>query len=436
MIIIPGLVFVYVIYRMINKNQKYVLNDIFWTISLWSLMFINYYTCGIEYKEHVSVYVILYIVLCISMYIIAHIGSSKINFKFRESKYYLDKHFNTIPISLAVILGAFIYIVNIIANNNVIIGITRTYDTSIISTLSLLLADFAPFVWYYELIYSLMYGMKIPKHAFITILAYCFIPIFYAGRGVYVSILWNTVLIIFYFRRDKISKAIGRIKNTIKSLGIFMIFAIILVIGYSVFIGHSRYGSDYVHHFEVVANCEVSNSTMQILSYFGIFALPLLNAMFYFSSAIVKVGMIFNYYSGPYLHGFYQLNYISRRFPELYSQYEKVSSQIIQIMVEHRCPLFYSAFDTGIGMSIYDFGRIGTVFVLFTAGWLAGRNYRHYLIHRTSYFVFFQVIICEMVMTSTQLSPLYDNTRAYPVFISLMMCFIVMFLNRCSHKTL
>ena len=125
---------------------------------------------------------------------------------------------------------------------------------------------------------------------------------------------------------------------------------------------------------------------------------------------------MFEQYEGPYLFGMYQLHYVSRLLPESWNlNYSLVSNSLKEITSNVGVPGIKVFWETAIGYSIYDFGRIGTLIISFLGGLLIGKiNY--YANKKESILnILNKTLLCVAMFLSIEVSPLFDYHYIFPL---------------------
>ena len=410
----------------INKKDKYnlLLKDSFWIIFVWTACLFLYYFSGINYAINMNVIVFLYIILFWILYFIGKaiaktfmkkstristIAVEDTNVK-RERKHDFSLLFITSLISLAV------YALLIFMNNNIVFGVTRSFNTTALNTLFLLISSSSLIIWLYELAYALSHDKKMPIYAFLSAIVFNVPGLIISGRDALMIFLLSSFITAVYFGNYGIKelKCKGKMYNKLKK-GSLIFIAIIFV--YLIFLVSNRYGSSAIAQFEWAASCEFPEYLKFIYNHLGGVGKVIVNLVFYYSSQFSKFSLDFYNYNGPYLKGLYQLHYVSRLLPDAWGlNHSLVSSSVTLMSASAGVAGLKTIWDTMIGYFIFDFGRVITLIMAFISGVFVE------VINKLSYkkqdilHILVRVMLCVGCFITVQFSPLFDYYFIFPSF--------------------
>lgn len=302
--------------------------------------------------------------------------------------------------------------------NDIQIGVTRNITTNSFATLLLLMSNSSLIIWMYELAYALLNEKKIKIYGLLSAVVYNLPGIIISGRDALMIFFVATVIILIYcgnFSKKKLFTK-GRMYKKIKRYSI-CVFLLILV--YLVLLSNNRYGSNQdsaINMFIWSSSCRFPEYLENIYYNYGGIGKVVLNIVFYYSSQFSKFALIFEEYEGTYMYGLYQLHYISRMFPNSWDMsFENVSQELAQITTNAGVPGIKVLWETGIGYSIYDFGKIGTLIVAIIFG-IVVENINLKCKNQSNIFkIILQALICVAMFLTIAVSPLFDYFYIFPM---------------------
>lgn len=411
---------IYIFYRKKNKYEL-LLNSRFWIFVSWITIFMLYFFSGIKYKFTLDIYSFGYIILCLSMFFIGQYIIRKNNKKEKidEEKLNFSKKINFLPLFNIAFISVIIYVIYIIKINNIKIGVTRNINTNGIATILLLISNSSLIIWLYELAYAILNEKKMTWYGIASAVIYNIPGIVISGRDALMIFFIATIIILFYCGNysKKVLNLEGKgYKKILKFFGI----CLLLMIFYLVFLSNSRYGTTQdatIQMFKWSTDCEFPEYLENIYYNGGKIGGLILNIVFYYSSQLSKFSLIFKNYQGPYLFGFYQLHYISRLLPDFIGlNFANVTNEIQKIASNAGTPGIKVFWETAIGYSIYDFGKIGTLFISLFGGMLVEKindlsNKKAGIIS-----ILMRAFICIAMFLSIEVSPLFDYYYIFPFF--------------------
>lgn len=420
-LIIIALLGIYIIYK---KKDKYelIINNIFWIFVSWMFALGLYFFLGIKYTFNLNIFSFGYILLfwgvfILGQYISKFIFKSKTNEK--NEKIDFSNKINLLPLFIIALISVIIYTIYIILINDIQIGVTRDINTNGFATLLLIISNSSLIIWLYELAYALLNEKRISWYGIISILIYNLPGIIISGRDALIIFLVSTVIVFLYcaIYAKKVLKTEGEmLKKVIK----YSLWAIAIMLIYLVFLSSNRYGTGEdatINMFRWSAGCQFPKYLENIYYKLGGFGKLIINLVFYYSSQISKLALMFEKYDGPYLFGFYQLHYVSRLLPEKWNlNFSLITEKIAEIANNAGVPGLRVFWETAIGYSIYDFGKIGALFITFACGIITGKMNNWCKKNISVLKVLMQVFICVAMLLTVELSPLFDYYYIFPLF--------------------
>ena len=205
-------------------------------------------------------------------------------------------------------------------------------------------------------------------------------------------------------------------KKILKLLGI----CLLMMLFYLIFLSNSRYGSTReatIQMFKWSTGCQFPEYLENIYYNGGKVGSLILNIVFYYSSQLSKFSLVFEKYNGPYILGFYQLHYISRILPDFMEMnFTNVTNSIRQIAYNAGIPGIKVFWETAIGYSIYDFGKIGTLFISLMGGMLVEKINILSRKKEKIISILIRAFICIAMFLTVEVSPLFDYYYIFPLF--------------------
>lgn len=423
--LIIALIFIIGLYYILKRKRKYtlVLNEYFWIIVPWILCLMLYFFSGIKYSFNLNIFSFLYICSTLICFIVGYYisikGKVNNNSNILQIKNY-NKKKNFKPLVLVSFICVLIYTIYIYLNNDITIGVTRNIDTNFFTTLLLLVSSSSLVVWLYELSYSILKNKKITKYGVLSAIIYNLPGIIISGRDALMIFLISTFIVFIYSVGCLKQKTNGKTLKTLKKLKKYGLIALIIILLYLCLLSNNRYGTNdrsAINMFEWSAQCEFPEYLLFMNDKMGGIGKVANNAIFYYSSQISKYALIFDKYEGPYMYGLYQMHYISRLLPEQFNlNYKLVSKELEIIAIEAGAPGIKVLWETGIGYSIYDFGKIGTLIFSFLGGYIVGLFSAYCKKNMNIEKLILNTFICVGLFWTVQMSPVFDYFYIFPLF--------------------
>lgn len=414
-----------VLWLLKHRSEKLIINDVFWLLVMWSFTIGLYFFSGIHYKVKMRFETFLYVLLCLAIYILTRYFSIKGKRTFVIGK---NKGENVeLNIWFAIGVIAFIvYSVDLFTHNTITWGVKTHVTLGLVGKIAnYIIPIFMP-IWLFELGDSLLREEKVSVIGWFSLILYCLQIVYTSGRINIVMIMMCSAIEIMYIVKKKQLFYNSQMKKIMKSLKKIISILLVGVLLYFIFLSDTRYGNQMLEMFEYASGCRIDNSTARLLNKTGIFSLILLNGMYYFSHQLSKLEIIISTYKGPYLMGGFQFNFFSKAIAFV-SEIEgkSYSDSIYKMFKQYDLVGLSSGWDTIIGASIYDFGRIGTIIFISLLGWLAGKSVKKFKKDDMNITrIVIQSMICSAMFMTLELGPFYN--RSWP-FAMIWSCIISKF---------
>lgn len=408
-----------------NKKYKLFLDNKFWVFISWGFAFILYFFLGIEYTKKLNIYSFGYIILCWILFIGGQYAFSKYSkrnkTKLNEKEQNLDfsKKINLFPLFIVSLVCVIIYAIYILSINNINIGSTRDIKTNGFATLLLIFSNSSLVIWLYELAYAIINEKKMTIYGILSAVIYNIPGVIISGRDALMIFFISTVIIFLYCGNyaKKVLKKECKIYKKILKCAIVAFGAIMI---YLIFLSNNRYGTDrsaVINMFKWSAKCQFPAYLEWIYYNCGGLGKLILNVVFYYSSQLSKFALIFEKYDGPYMCGLYQLHYVSRLLPESWNMnFSIVSKELQRLTTNEGIPGLKVFWETAIGYSIYDFGRIGTLIVAFIGGVIVEKLNIYCNNKNNVISIVTQTFICTATFLTIEVSPVFDYYYIFPAF--------------------
>lgn len=412
----------YLIYTQKDK-YKLILDNKFWVFISWGFAFILYFFLGIEYTQKLNIFSFGYIIL----YWFIFVGGQYTFKKYSQNKKVnkedneidLSEKINLFPLFIVSLICVIIYAIYIISINNINIGTTRDIKTNGFATLLLIFSNSSLVIWLYELAYAITNEKKITVYGILSAVIYNIPGVIISGRDALMIFLISTVIIFVYcgnYARKVLKKECRTYKKILKYSA--AAFAAIMI--YLIFLSNNRYGTDksaVINMFRWSSKCQFPPYLEWIYYNCGGLGKLILNVVFYYSSQLSKFALIFEKYDGPYMFGLYQLHYVSRLLPESWNMsFTIVTNKIYEITANVGIPGLKVFWDTAIGYSIYDFGRIGTLVMAFIGGFIIEKINEYCNSKKDVLSITTKTFICTAMFLTIEVSPVFDYYYVFPAF--------------------
>lgn len=412
----------YWVYTQKNK-YKLILDNKFWIFISWGVAFILYFFLGIEYTQKLNIYSFGYIILYWTLFIGGQYAFKKYskNKKINKEEKIIDlsEKINLFPLFIVSLVCVIVYAIYIISINNINIGTTRDIKTNGFATLLLIFSNSSLIIWLYELAYAIINEKKITVYGVLSAVIYNIPGIIISGRDALMIFLVSTV-IVFIYCGNYAKKVLNKECKTYKTILKCLIAAFAAIIIYLIFLSNNRYGTDksaVINMFRWSSKCQFPPYLEWIYYNCGGLGKLILNVVFYYSSQLSKFALIFEKYDGPYMFGLYQLHYVSRLLPESWNMNFSIVSKELKIITENAgIPGLKVFWETAIGYSIYDFGRIGTLIMAFISGIFIEIVSSYSKNVKGIFQILIQAFICTAMFLTIEMSPIFDYYYIFPVF--------------------
>lgn len=412
-------------YWVYTQKDKYklILDNKFWIFISWGFAFILYFFLGIEYTQKLNIYSFGYIILYWALFIGGQYAFKKYskNKKINKEEKVIDlsEKINLFPLFIVSLVCVIVYAIYIISINNINIGTTRDIKTNGFATLLLIFSNSSLIIWLYELAYAIINEKKITVYGVLSAVIYNIPGIIISGRDALMIFLVSTV-IVFIYCGNYAKKVLNKECKTYKTILKCLIAAFAAIMIYLIFLSNNRYGTDksaVINMFRWSSKCQFPPYLEWIYYNCGGLGKLILNVVFYYSSQLSKFALIFEKYDGPYMFGLYQLHYVSRLLPESWNMNFSIVSKELKIITENAgIPGLKVFWETAIGYSIYDFGRIGTLIMAFISGIFIEIVSSYSKNVKGIFQILIQAFICTAMFLTIEMSPIFDYYYIFPVF--------------------
>ncbi len=403
-------VFLIIILLLIIKtNNRIFFNEIFWMFIFWGLIIGVYCFSGVKWKYSVTIDLIIYLLVAFSLFMIGR----KYGYTKKVKMYYQEfSKINQNFYCRLGIIGVIAFSIDYIRLNGLFAS-KSGYNISIVGSIGNLMIPILLVLGLYMFAESLINNGKINIKAILLLVAYAIPCILNSGRESIAFIFIGIAAIYGYYAyfNKKTYRVVKLKKLLIKIL--IAIFAI-CVICFIVYISKERFGDNEVSTFLNTHN--VTLTAMKDAEAWGNFEFLYYNISSYFSHQLSFLEFMLKEYHGPYMYGMYELNIISRRLPAFLGlDYNLVSQQLRRLYILKGVSYSGDWF-TILGSLIVDFGRVGSMVVIFLCGYLCGIVKKNLSLYSDISYVVLRAIICICMFSSIQLGPFY-NILIYGAFI-------------------
>jgi len=412
-------------YWVYTQKDKYklILDNKFWIFISWGFAFILYFFLGIEYTQKLNIYSFGYIILYWALFIGGQYAFKKYskNKKINKEEKVIDlsEKINLFPLFIVSLVCVIVYAIYIISINNINIGTTRDIKTNGFATLLLIFSNSSLIIWLYELAYAIINEKKITVYGVLSAVIYNIPGIIISGRDALMIFLVSTA-IVFIYCGNYAKKVLNKECKTYKTILKCLIAAFAAIMIYLIFLSNNRYGTDkssVINMFIWSSKCQFPPYLEWIYYNLGGLGKLILNVVFYYSSQLSKFALIFEKYDGPYMFGLYQLHYVSRLLPESWNMsFSIVTSKIYEITKNAGIPGLKVFWETAIGYSIYDFGRIGTLIMAFISGGILEKINELCNSKKNVLSITIKTFICTAMFLTIEVSPVFDYYYVFPAF--------------------
>ena len=347
----------------------------------------------------------------------------------KSDKVEIIKNVNLFPLFMFSFFCLLMYILVMYRlNPNILFGITRNVKINSLATLFLFLSSSSLIIWLYNLIQFLINKQKIRLYTYVSALIYNIPGILISGRDALIIFILSSLIVIIYSlvyikNNEKLNY---NIKRKMRKL---LLISFLLIMLYLLFVSNTRYGSnssDVVDMFKWASgNAVFPDYLLNIYYSTGIIGKLLLNIVFYYTSQFSKFALAYNNFNGPYMHGLHQLHYLARALPSSFG----INPNTTSIAVTNMCSNMnvYGMrvlWDTSIGYSIYDFGKVGALIYSFVVGFFVGKFYVSNKNNLNELNIITMAMICVGMFITIEISPIFDYFYIFP-FIWLIIIRII-----------
>lgn len=402
-----------------NFGEKFILSEIFWIITPWSICLSLYYFGGITYQYKLGIKELLYILFFWFLFIFGtfivkkfYIGQKSIIEN--SDKFETEKKIDMKPIFLISFISAIVYSIYIVRINSITFGVTRDINRNMFSTFLDFMAESSLIVWLYEFSYALLKNQKLPIYGYISPIVFAVPPLLISGRDGIMILLVST-FITFVYCGNYNKKFKDKVKKYFRKIRKILVLFLIVVLIYFMFLSGTRYGDDMIGLFEWSTKATISNEVLHIIKVLKNFGYFFLNIIYYYSSQFSKISFVIDKYDGPYLMGLFQLHILSRRLPESWGlNYINATNAANKLMKAAGYDGLIKIWGTVIQHYIFDFGRTGALVMAFLSGIFVGNIRKKFEKNKTFFSLISQILICTAMFITVQISPIFDGAWLYP----------------------
>ena len=380
----------------------------FWMRIGFLFLLINYLFAGYHYNYKVSIETVIYVVIAITLFSVGN----KAGFSSNNNSNLQVFRLNIRTISLVALFGALITIYDYFRLNTIVLG-ARIEDQklSIISVLGTLLTAFGIISWLYEFYHFIRNKRSIGIYGYLGLLSYISVGIISGGRQAILLLIIETTLVVLFAKK---LPSIGKIKlkhnNSITGLivGIFIAVAIVAyLLSVSVVRSQIESTQQKVIIMESMAGGEVDKQVTDVADKLGPFSSMYIEFLFYYSHEYPRFSIMVDKYDYPPILGLCQFHYIGRRLSSITEPIIKEQDKYAESLIE-QSGMYYHTWGTFLNGFIIDYGKIGSLFMLFIFGAMAGLYTKKSKKKDECTCIIRQSIACGGALFAIQFSPFFD----------------------------
>ena len=414
----------FIAWVVLGGKTKLLSSDLFWLILRWSFCFSLYFSIEKIFINRLSKQCFAYLIAAFIIYILFRfLGKAFYNQK-KKSKFFKplnnfekneEIHINTKTYAWISIFATLVYSVDrYISSNGVLFE--RSMSVSILGTIASFFMGIAFIIPIYEIGYSIKNQKKIPLEAFLCMVCWSLSSIMTSGRqeliylaiAIVASASWalSTGKQVNFWKMFKHNRILKKIK-----IPFFLICG--LIFGYLLYLSANRYDDFYSGNSlmfllgaDFPADVNSIAKSMGVLGYLG------KNILAYFSHQVSVFQIIFDNFSGPYMNGMYQLNYIARRIGVDYTIIDTQHKAMVTVAGN---PGFSSAWPTAFGTMIYDFGKIGALIEIAILAFLIGYFFQKRKVVSNSISNVLPSIACVFAFSTVMVGLTYYSTYHFAI---------------------
>ena len=409
----------FVIRRVKGLKFESLLRIDFWMRIGFLFLLVTYLFSGYHYNYDVSIETVLYVLIAISLFSIGNKTGLSIN-NISITQFF---SLRIKAISIIALVGALIATVEFFRLNTIVLG-ARIEDqkTSIISVFGTLLTAFGIICWLYE-VYHFVYNKRsIDIYGYLSLLSYISVGVISGGRQAILLLILETALVVLFAKKySRIRPATIKRGKKVKGIFVGIIIAAALVVylmAVSVVRSQIESTDQKVIIMESMAGGKVDEQVVDVADKLGPFSSMYIEALFYYSHEFPRLSIMVDKYDFPPILGLCQFHYIGRRLSSITEpiiiEQDKYAEKIVE-----QAGMYYHTWGTFLNGFIIDYGKIGSLFMLFIFGILGGVYTKNSRKKDNCTCIIRQSIACGGGLFTIQFSPFYDMLW----FVSL--CFLV-----------
>lgn len=380
----------------------------FWMRIGFLFLLVNYLFGGYHYNYKVSIETVIYVVIAITLF---SIGNS-VGFRNNGNTNWQVFSLNIRTISLVALFGAVITIFDYFRLNTIVLG-ARIEDQklSIISVFGTLLTAFGIISWLYEFYHFIRKKKPIGLYGYLGLLSYISVGIISGGRQAILLLIIETTLMVFFAKKlPRIDKIKLKHKSSITGLfvGVFIAVAVVVyLLSVSVVRSQIESTQQKVIIMESIAGGEVDDQVIDVAEKLGPFTSMYIEFLFYYSHEYPRLSIMVDKYDYPPILGLCQFHYIGRRLSSITEPILKDQEKYAESLIE-QSGMYYHTWGTMLNGFIIDYGKIGSLFMLFVFGVIGGLYTKNSKKKDSCTCVIRQSIACGGGLFAIQFSPFYD----------------------------
>lgn len=380
----------------------------YWMRIGFLFLLINYLFAGYHYNYNVSAATFIYVIIAISLFSIGN----KVGLGVKNSTVPQVFRLSIKPIAMIALFGALITIYDYFRLNTIILG-ARIEDqkVSIISVFGTLLTAFGIISWLYEFYHFIHKKKSIDLYGYLGLLSYISVGVISGGRQAILLLIIETTLVAFFAKKipsngDKLAKRKSRLTGVIPGITIGVAIVVYLL-SVSVVRSQIEGTEQKVIIMESLAGGKVDDQVIDVADNLGPFSSMYIEFLFYYSHEFPRLSIMVDNYDYPPILGLCQFHYIGRRLSGIVEPIIKEQETYAERTVE-QAGMYYHTWGTILNGFIIDYGKIGSLFMLFIFGVMGGIYTNNSRKKNNCTCVLCQSIACGGGLFAIQFSPFFD----------------------------
>ncbi len=380
----------------------------YWMRIGFLFLVINYFFAGYHYNYKVSTTTVIYIIVAISLFSLGN----KVGFSANSMTIPHVYRLSIKQIAIIALFGALITIFDYFRLNTIVLG-ARIEDqkVSIISVFGTFLTAFGIVSWLYEIYHFVHNKKSIDIYGYLGMLSSITVGVVAGGRQAILLLLIETAMMVFFAKKNPYNWA-THIKRKTNLSGFLMGGTIaIAILGYllSVSVVRSQIESNEqkVVIMESMAGGTVDKQVVDVANHLGPFSYMYIEFLFYYSHEFPRLSIVVDNYDYPPILGLCQFHYIGRRLSGIVEPIIREQDKYAEGTVE-QAGMYYHTWGTFLNGFIIDYGKVGSLFMLFLFGILGGLYTKDSQKKDNCTCAIRQSIACGGGLFAIQYSPFYE----------------------------